>query len=96
MIDYQVLEFGKIVARGGQGIDISWIWDLEQDLIPMLGHLLPYADTMFNSSQVDSVLAELDRLPVESPLVPDVRDDLKRLCEVTSERAHRQLWFFGD
>ncbi|QFG27027.1 hypothetical protein F7P10_13250 [Actinomadura sp. WMMB 499] len=62
----------------------------------MLEHLLPYADTMFNSSQVRSLAKELDRLPTGSPLVPDVRDDLKRLCELTANGAHRQLWFFGD
>ncbi|TMQ89802.1 hypothetical protein ETD83_38250 [Actinomadura soli] len=96
MITYRVLRFGTIVARGSHGIDISWIWELDRDLVPLLGHLLPYADTMFNSSQVRSLLAELDHLPTSSPLVPVVRDDLKRLCEITSRHGHSQLWFFGD
>ncbi|GGV20740.1 hypothetical protein GCM10010182_48540 [Actinomadura cremea] len=96
MIDYRVLEYDKVIAQGRSGIDISWIWSLDRDLIPMLGHLLPYADTMFNSSQVSSLATELDRLPAGSPLVPDVRDDLKHLCELTANGGHRQLWFFGD
>ncbi|MEU6753103.1 hypothetical protein ABZ914_43375 [Spirillospora sp. NPDC046719] len=96
MIDYRVLRGGTIEAWGSHGIDIAWIWELDRDLIPMLWHLLPYADTMFNSSQARSLLAELDRLPESSPLVPAVRDDLKRLCEITSQHGHSQLWFFGD
>lgn len=96
VIDYRVLRFDRVVARGSHGIDIAWIWELDRGLVPMLWHLLPYADTMFNSSQVRSLLAELDRLPENSPLVPVVRDDLKRLCEITSQNGHGQLWFFGD
>ncbi|WP_200841905.1 hypothetical protein [Actinomadura sp. K4S16] len=96
VITYRVLRFDEVVARGGHGIDISWIWELDRDLIPMLWHLLAYADTMFNSSQAASLLTELDRLPVSSALVPAVRDDLKRLCEITSRHGHSQLWFFGD
>lgn len=96
VIDYRVLRLNEAVAQGSHGIDIAWIWELDRDLVPLLGHLLPYADTMFNSSQVHSLLAELDRLPKNSPLVPEVRDDLKRLCEITSQHGHNQLWFFGD
>ncbi|MFB4306293.1 hypothetical protein [Actinomadura sp. GTD37] len=96
VIDYRVLRFNEVVAQGRHGIDIAWIWELDRDLIPMLWHLLPYADTMFNSSQVRALLVELDCLPESSPLVPVVRDDLKRLCEITSQNGHSQLWFFGD
>jgi hypothetical protein len=96
VITYRVLRLDKVVAHGSHGIDIAWIWELDRDLIPMLWHLLPYADTMFNSSQVRSLLAELDRLPESSPLVPVMRDDIRRLCEITSEDGHSQLWFFGD
>ncbi|MFC5753005.1 hypothetical protein [Actinomadura rugatobispora] len=96
MIDYQVQEFGKTIARGSRGIDIFWLDGLDQSRIPMLRHLLPYADTMFNSSQVSSLAEELDGLPEDNPLVPEIRDELKRLCEHVSAGAHRQLWFLGD
>ncbi|RKS71262.1 hypothetical protein BZB76_5751 [Actinomadura pelletieri DSM 43383] len=96
MITYKVVEFNEIVDQGAHGIDIAWIAALDQNTFPMLRHLLPYADTMFNSSQVHSLSAELELLPATSPLVPDVRDHLKRLCDLTGKGAHRQLWFYGD
>jgi hypothetical protein len=96
VINYEVREYDRVIARGNHGIDIFWLNGLDQSVIPMLWHLLPYADTMFNSSQVRSLSEELDRLPQDNPLVPAIRDDLKRLCEHVSNGAHRQVWLLGD
>jgi hypothetical protein len=96
VINYQVQEFGKVIARGSHGIDIFWLGDVDVSRIPMLRHLLPYADTMFNHSQAAALIEELDALPAHSRLVPEIRDDLKRLCGIAEARGHRQLWFLGD
>ncbi|MEV5570719.1 hypothetical protein AB0L06_11755 [Spirillospora sp. NPDC052269] len=57
----------------------------------MLRHLLPYTDTMFNHLQARALLQELDDLPEGNPLVPEIRDDLKRLCKLVEAGGHRQL-----
>jgi hypothetical protein len=97
VIDYRVLAFDReIVARGRYGIDADMVVGTDAARFPMLGHVLPYEDTRFHSSQVRALVAELDRLPPDHPLPPDVRTDLLALCEVVLAEAHRQLWFIGD
>ncbi|MEV5570718.1 hypothetical protein AB0L06_11750 [Spirillospora sp. NPDC052269] len=96
MIHYQVRENEKVVARGSHGIDIFWLNRVDVSRIPMLRYLLPYADTMFNHAQAAALLLELNALPERNPMVPEIRDELKRLCEFVEAGAHRQLWFLGD
>ncbi|MFB7030506.1 MULTISPECIES: hypothetical protein [unclassified Streptomyces] len=57
-------ETGTVGARAKHGV----VWGpelagLDQSVFAMLGHLLPYADTVFNSRQVVTLLAEVPRLP---------------------------------
>ncbi|WP_318209689.1 hypothetical protein [Streptomyces sp. SJL17-1] len=68
MIDLQVRgENGTIEARAKHGV----VWGhelagLDQSVFPMLGHLLPYADTVFNHRQVATAREFLSRLIVRS------------------------------
>ena len=97
MIDYRVLAFDReVVARGKHGIAVDMIWGTDAASFPMLGHVLPYEDTRFNSSQVRALLGELERLPADHPLPSVIRADLRSLCEVVLANVHRQLWFIGD
>ena len=84
------------MAQGKRGIHVDMIWGTDATRFPMLGHVLPYEDTRFNSSQVRALLGELDRLPSDHPLPPDIRSDLRALCEVVLANVHHQLWFIGD
>ncbi|MFF8840278.1 hypothetical protein [Streptomyces sp. NPDC015130] len=65
MIDLQVRgENGTIEALAKHGV----VWgpelaDLDQSVLPMLGHLPPHADTVFNHRQVSTLLEEVPRLP---------------------------------
>jgi hypothetical protein len=86
---------GRVVARAGCGL--PWeitLGGLDQAAFPMLGALDPYGDAIFNHRQIPALLAELDRLPVErgGAWVAEVR----ALCEVASQRAHRYILFIGD
>lgn len=101
VIDYRVLAFDRdIAAEGKYGIDVAMIWGTDVGSVrrhfPMLGHVLPYEDTRFNSSQVRVLAEELDQLPSDHPLPSDIRVDLRRLCDVVLANTHHQLWFIGD
>jgi hypothetical protein len=96
VIDYKVLRYGKTVAKGKQGIDAAWLMGLDPKSFPMLGHLIPYGDTMFNSLQVRTLLAELGNLSAGHPLISRIGDDLRALCQLVLAEPHGQLWFFGD
>lgn len=69
--------------------------DLDQSQFPMFGHLIPYADTIFNSRQIPTLLTELPRLPPDL-LSNDFILGLRELCEFALSQPHRYLWFVGD
>jgi hypothetical protein len=89
MIDYRVLAFDReTVAEGKYGIDGDMIWGTDAALFPVLGHVLPYEDPRFHSLQVRALVEELDRLPSDHPLPPDIRMDLRALCVVVLANVH--------
>ncbi|MGW4386556.1 hypothetical protein [Streptomyces sp. NPDC004685] len=97
MINVQVRgESGTVEARAEHGV--AWgpeLAALDQSEFPMLGHLLPYADTVFNSGQVVTLLAEVSRLP--PGVVTDVFSrELLNLCRTLLDGQHLCLWFLGD
>jgi hypothetical protein len=88
-------ETGERIAATACGLKWSdALADLSELGFPMLGSLLPYADTIFNSRQLPVLLGELDRLPekLQGPWVAEVRE----LGRVALEEPHRYLWFLGD
>ncbi|MFF4342673.1 hypothetical protein ACFY00_22415 [Kitasatospora sp. NPDC001540] len=97
MITLQVRgENGTIKARARHGV--AWgpeLAALDQSAFPMLGHLLPYADTVFNSRQVITLLAEVPRLP-PGVLTEEFTRELLALSRAVLDGPHRYLWFVGD
>lgn len=97
MINVQVRgETGTIEARAKHGV----VWgpelaDLDQSVFPMLGHLLPYADTVFNSRQVATLLAEVPRLP-PGVVTDEFARELLDLGQKVLDGQHLYLWFLGD
>lgn len=68
---------------------------LDQSVFPMLGHLLPYADTVFNNRQVVTLLAEVPRLP-QGVITDEFARELVDLGQRVLEGQHLYLWFLGD
>ncbi|MFJ5646423.1 hypothetical protein [Streptomyces sp. NPDC093223] len=97
MINLQVRsEVGTIEACAKHGV----VWGpelagLDQSVFPMLGHLLPYADTVFNSRQVVTLLAEVPRLP-PGVVTKEFARELLDLGQTVLDGHHLYLWFLGD
>ncbi|MGW2090219.1 hypothetical protein [Streptomyces sp. NPDC001880] len=97
MINVQVRsESGTIEARAEHGV----VWGpelagLDQSVFPMLGHLLPYADTVFNHRQVSTLLEEIPRLPPDV-LTDEFARELVELGQTILDGQHLYLWFLGD
>ncbi|MFE9254379.1 hypothetical protein [Streptomyces sp. NPDC006879] len=68
---------------------------LDQSVFPMLGHLLPYADTAFNHRQVSTLLEEVPRLPA-GVLSNEFARELIELGQVVLDGQGLYLWFLGD
>ncbi|MFJ7154141.1 hypothetical protein ACIQUQ_04310 [Streptomyces sp. NPDC101118] len=97
MINLQVRgENGTIEARAKHGV----VWGpelagLDQSVFPMLGHLMPYADTVFNHWQVSTLLEEVPRLPA-GVLTDEFACELVELGQVVLDGQGLYLWFLGD
>ena len=98
MIDLQVrTELGEIVARGSKGVDWSQaLGEVDQEKFPLLGSLLPYADTMFNSRQVERLRLEVSSNSVRDIVGAGVASEIERLCLQVKSGQHLYLWFVGD
>ncbi|MGN5631727.1 hypothetical protein [Streptomyces sp. AC154] len=97
MINVQVRGASETVeTRAKHGV--AWgpeLAALDQSEFPMLGHLMPYADTVFNSRQVVTLLAEVPRLP--PGVVTDAfACELLDLGQTVLDGQHLYLWFLGD
>ncbi|MFE7616786.1 hypothetical protein [Streptomyces sp. NPDC057496] len=97
MIDLQVRgETGTIEARAEHGVVRGpEPADLDQSAFPMLGHLLPYADTVFNHRQVATLPAEVPRLP-PGVVTDEFARELLDLGRMVLDGHHLYLWFLGD
>ncbi|MET8747717.1 hypothetical protein [Streptomyces sp. NPDC004728] len=97
MIDLQVRgENGTIEARAKHGVVwVPELADLDQSVFPMLGHLLPYADTVFNHRQVSTLLEEVSRLPA-GVLTDEFARELIDLGQAVLDGQGLYLWFLGD
>jgi hypothetical protein len=97
MINIQVRsEAGTIESRAKHGV----VWgpelaNLDQSVFPMLGHLLPYADTVFNSRQVATLLAEVPRL-APGVVTDEFAREIPDLGQTVLDGQHLYLWFLGD
>ncbi|MFD8582453.1 hypothetical protein [Streptomyces californicus] len=89
-------ENGAIEDRAKHGV----VWGprlagLDQSVFPMLGHLLPYADTVFNHRQVSTLLEEVPRLPA-GVLTDEFAREVIELGQAVLDGPGLYLWFLGD
>ncbi|MEY6565634.1 hypothetical protein ACWEJQ_01015 [Streptomyces albidoflavus] len=64
---------------------------------PMLGHVDPYDDTWFNTSQMRVVVPELEALMNSaSPPEAEAAAEVLALAEELRHKPHRYLVFVGD
>lgn len=98
MIDVQVREeSGKILQRG-RGVGVDKFFEADRQAYPLLGHIVPWADTAFNRSQVDLLVKELERYEADPSIDADGYsfDWLREMCQIALREPHRMLWFVGD
>lgn len=76
---------------------VTWSQRFE---FPMLDHIDPYGDTIFNGGQMQSLVAELDAIETGMPDVGQrearVIAQIRELCAAGIRRPHSFLWFVGD
>ncbi|GAA1722861.1 hypothetical protein GCM10009765_83550 [Fodinicola feengrottensis] len=66
---------------------------------PMIGHIDPYGNTIFNRSQMRALRAEIDVCRTDERVKPGAVEfllEISRLCELGDKRPHKFLWFLGD
>lgn len=70
----------------------------DRDEYPMLGHVDPHGNTIFNRGQMATLLAELHRASKADPSGERaaVVEELLEICAEGQRRPHRFLWFLGD
>jgi hypothetical protein len=98
MIDAQIrTESGEVVLHGTCGLDwTQTVRRIDGERFPFLGSLLPYADTMFNSLQVERLRREIADESVREILGQDSVAEIERLCLQVESGTHLYLWFLGD
>lgn len=98
MINLQVrTEAGEIVSRSSHGMEwTTALQDVDEDMFPFLGSLLPYADTIFNSRQTERLRREIASQFICEILGQDLVMEIERLCLQVENGMHLYLWFLGD
>lgn len=98
MISVQVrLESGEVLQRC-LSVSVGNFFQADHDAYPLLSHIMPWADTAFNRSQVAALSREIDRYEDDLGVNPngDSFGWLRQMCEATAAKPHRMLWFVGD
>lgn len=76
---------------------VEWV---DRARFPMLGHIDPYGNTIFNGGQMQTLIEELELVralyPEASSQSADAVSEIQRLCEIGARRPHTYLWFIGD
>ncbi|MFF3357368.1 hypothetical protein ACFYWN_33065 [Streptomyces sp. NPDC002917] len=91
------LFLGEKRRDGWLAENVSWgpeLASLDQTVFPMRGHLLPYADTVFNGRQVSTLLEEIPRLP-PGVVIDEFARELLELGRPVLDGQHLYLWFLG-
>jgi hypothetical protein len=87
---------GRVLGRTG-GAELDRVMPPTDDPdFPMLGHVDPYGDTVFNPLQMRKVLPEIRLLKRLAPNPGPVLDELETLAEQCEEGVHIFLVFVGD
>ena len=76
---------------------VSWA---DRTEYPILGHVDPYGNTIYNRGQMETLMTELERVRRKSHAADvDAKAAIEGLREVCAEgikKPHRYLWFLGD
>jgi hypothetical protein len=97
MIHLQVRdEKFRVVVRGTRGLDWSTVGDLDHTRYPLLGSLVPFADTMFNFLQAERLRREVSEKLIREALGEELALEIERLCHQVENGSHLYLWFVGD
>ncbi len=71
-----------------------------RDIYPLLAHVDPYGNTIYNRGQMETLLVELRQIRDTCPNLRQDRlaviDELQRICTEGLKKPHRFLWFIGD
>lgn len=69
----------------------------DRQSFPMLAHIDPYGDTIFNRAQMSTLLEELATIrPELDGVALSTARAISVLVEAHARRPHRYLWFVGD
>lgn len=98
MINLQVrTESGEAVFRGTSGVEwTEALRGIDPGEFPLLGSLLPFADTMFNSRQTERLRKEVSSPAALEIVGADAAREIERLCLEVESGSHLYLWFLGD
>jgi hypothetical protein len=76
---------------------VSWA---DRSDFPILGHVDPYGNTIYNRGQIETLLSELKRI---RDTLSDLQGNeellirgLEEICADGLRKPHRFLWFLGD
>jgi len=89
-------EISSVSTRGYKNRPLPRV---EPAYYPMLGHIDPYGNTVFNRSQIEALREEIESicrfLRVDSETFAFL-GEVDVLCVEALKRQHRYLWFYGD
>ena len=98
MITVQVRTGSSKILCSAAGVGVDNFFAASAAEYPLLAHIVPWADTAFNRSQVSVLMEEIGRYEEDVSLNVngDRFDWLREMCGMTSAEPHRMLWFVGD
>jgi hypothetical protein len=98
VINVQVRAASGAILHNETGAGVDSFFQADATQYPLLGHIVPWSDTVFNRSQVGALLVELDRYEGDLAANPDNNnfDWLRDIFRIASAEPHRMLWFVGD
>lgn len=90
---------GEVLVRLGKPY-LPLVGWADRSEFPMLGHIDPYGNTVYNRGQMNTLLLELERVrdnlsTTEVDKEKDI-EELDSICTEGMKKPHRFLWFVGD
>lgn len=98
MIDVQIRSTGGRVVESITGVGVDGFGLADPAAYPLLAHVLPRSDTVFNTRQVVDLADELTPYERDSEL-NSARTSfgwLRDMCARVADEPHLMLWFVGD
>jgi hypothetical protein len=98
MISVQVRAASGETLRRTLSASVGNFFQADKAIYPMLVHIIPWADTAFNRSQISVLVTEIDRYEIDSSVNPSGESFawLREMFQLAIEEPHRMIWFVGD